>query len=407
MVGGKNLVCRVCKRRFASRTALQQHSRAAHAGGKSARVSVPTRSKSVRMRSVPKGNIMSQSTTTGTDLVKTFSVSSADKQGKSLLNKPINPSSILGTRMQLESALWQRWRPVKLRVRVVGASPTTIGGAIAVAWSPDPTINITQDKNFLTLVLGQERSSVMRLDGNLSFDVPVEAAHKWYLTGEDPAESSHGSLICCLVAPPVAFTGSVLFSVVLDWTFQWEARRIDMSFDNKTMLIEPDSGYVDIFTSSDGSFDAEVLTFKAHAGGSMVPFSDALPGVVYRPAGKTKVQYYDTANVLHECKHFSLVVGYQVKGLVLHDSNTSAINYQRTGSKEYCLKWQKNGPLATPSTPIFEREPTVLALDDGPGPDPTDRVTALEEAVKALTSKISELGFWEMIDKSVGKNPLE
>lgn len=119
--------------------------------------------------------------------------------------------------------------------------------------------------------------------------------------------------------------------------------------------IVPDSGYENLFTTSDSSFDATRLTFKMHAGGSYVPFTAANPGTVYVPADGTVVRYYDEKEKEQTCKWLAKMV--DGAGLLLFSSQSDAQVYIRTGDVTKSLQYFKAGNFTTPAIPKFNSVP--------------------------------------------------
>lgn len=183
--------------------------------------------------------------------------------------------------------------------------------------------------------------------------IPCEPSQKWYLTEpNERGDSTHGSLLVGVVSSVGGITGSVGVALQLDWDVEFEGTDIE-STSIRAHVIYPDLGYENLFTTSDGSFDASVLTFKMHAGGSMVPFSAAEPHVVYTTEGTTsRVYYYDSAEKRQECKYFARAQS--APGLLLFASKETASAYVRTGDLSQALKYYKASEYATPSRPSFK-----------------------------------------------------
>lgn len=192
--------------------------------------------------------------------------------------------------------------------------------------------------------------------------IPCESSQKWYLAEpNDSEDSTHGTLVVAVVSPLAGVTGSVGVALTLDWTIEWEGTDIT-STSQIAAVIRPDIGYENIFTDSDGSYDATHLTFKMHAGGSMVPFTSAQPGLVYTVEGKTRVPYYDSAGGNHECKWFSRMK--DGPGLLCFSSKEDALSYVRTGDINKALPYTKAGEYTTPSTPTFKEVAVQKILEE-------------------------------------------
>lgn len=120
-------------------------------------------------------------------------------------------------------------------------------------------------------------------------------------------------------------------------------------------IIKPDSGWSNLFTTSDSSFNSERLTLKMHSGGSMCPFSAARLDRVYVPAANplTTVPYYDESSAVKNVVAFARVQGYAVPGLLCFASNKDASEYVKTGDVTKALKYTKAGTYVTPAIPAF------------------------------------------------------
>lgn len=374
---GKRLKCPRCPRSFKTKAALAQHERDAHGGQPTPRRVAQPRPVTRAVR--PGGPGMGITLTKGTDFLGLGTVPSGRPANTLVFSQLISPASFRQTRLLGESRLWQRWRPRKLTIRTVGAGPMTAGGVYVVAWSPDPTpilessvVNLTQ------VALACEKSQVVRFDQSCSFSVPTETAMRWLQTEGPDRDQAHGSVMIVLISPPSGIKGSVTLPMMLDWEVEWQGRKLELGASADSRIV-PDSGYSNLFTTSDSSFDSTILTFKSHAGGSMVPFHQAHPGSIYTTSGTTTVVLYvDKDSQAQKCTWFSRVVGYEIPGLVLHSSQTEAQEYQRTGDKQHCLVYQSSGAYVTPARPEFRQ----ISLASG------GVVADLELRIAELTSQL-------------------
>lgn len=256
-----------------------------------------------------------------------------------------------------------------MRLKFLGTGSADVGGAVAVGWTPDTTFELGErDFTNVNVVLALERSAVVRLDGRDGFNIPVDPQYRWYSTTGGKEVSAHGKFYIVVVTPPVLAKGVFSMLVELEWSVHFEGRRI-ADLTSGPHSIVPASGYDNLFTTSDGSFDATVLTFKSTAGGSMVPFVGLHPNVIYRQmqGSGEKVQYYatkaDGTEVLADAYYFTKVQDYAIHGLVLHASEAYAKAYIKTGKKDYCIKYVKAGPYTSPGRPIFVADPGTISGD--------------------------------------------
>nr|UQE85434.1 putative capsid protein [Uzakla mosquito-associated permutotetra-like virus] len=304
-----------------------------------------------------------KSQSSGTDVLTDFTVKSTFQPGTVLYQGAVSPTLMKQTRFHSEAKLWGRWKPLSMSFALVGAAPMTSGGSIVMAWVPDPSYKISAGVQALRLAMAAERKVTCRLDKTYHMPIPTEANVKWYHT--DPTDqdlSCHGTLFVILVSPPTGVSGTLSFTVTLDWRTEWEGSQYDETPDVQTWL-QQDSGYTSLFTTSDSAWDSGYLTFKNVSGGSMVPFSGAVPGVVYKAATGVVVPYkYKKGDAVLEttCIWFSLVRDYAVKGLVLHTSEDSARRYQKTGLRTECIPYYNAGSYVTPA--ILKLWPYEVAL---------------------------------------------
>lgn len=319
----------------------------------------------VRARARVQGNYGSTGAvrSSGVDLIYNAQVTETQGAGFVVWTTPLGPEHSKGTRFHSESKLWARWRPASLSCRFIGTGGSSIGGAVAVGWTPDTSFTLSKSSfTNVNVVLALERSAVVRLDGTSTFTIPSDPTYRWYSTnGENEA---HGKLFLVVVSPPNVAKGTFSLLVELSWNVYFEGRRIvDLTLGPHG--IAPEAGFDNLFTTSDSSFDSSVLTFKAHSGGSMVPWSGVQPNTIYRVmVGDVSIPYIAKnakgENVTLEANYFTKVQDYTVKGLVLHEDENSAKQYIKTGDKRYCVKYVAAGGYTTPSRPTLVADPDSL-----------------------------------------------
>lgn len=305
----------------------------------------------------------------------------------------ISPHHILDTRLYDESSLWVRWRPVSLQVSVSCSGASTTFGSIVVGWSSDPYFTLVGDARDYPRVASLRPSMVLRLHESKTLTIPVETTRRWYSRVGSYEDAIHGILVAVVASPIGGFDkGSIGINVSLKWRCQFEGPNLGLAA-RTSHTIQPDAGWSGLFTTSDGGFSATTLTFKESSGGSMVPFSSARAGYIYKPSKDTKVQYYDSANLLVDLKYLTLVKGYSTPGLVFHTSEDKAKSYIKTGDLTDCVSYVKAGPTGTPSRPTFVGTP-VDSADELEGfqiVPPLEGGGSLEEQVHRLTRLVGEL----------------
>lgn len=361
----------MCKRRFSTKAALAQHRRDAHgAGGPPRRLPAPRPAsrKSAGISAVAES---------GRDIFTTITLTAGLSAGKILTQQILSPRLFTSSRVHQVAALWARWRPRKLAITLVAGGSYSVTGTIMVGWNADTTPTLVDGAAHIQ-VATYKPSVSMRLNETRVLNVPLAMSRKWYHTSGASDEMSHGSFVAVVGSAIGGFRGNFQVQVILDWSFEFEGPEFAPSSSGGKDHIKPDAGWHHLFTTSDGSFDAERLTLKMTAGGSMVPFSAALPGYVYQPDGDTKISYYDEAKALKWCKYFTLVQDYSLPGLVCHASAQDAKDYVQTGDKTKIIPYTAAGPWATPDVPSFVGVPA-----------PDIKVTS--NVVDQLTSRLAEL----------------
>jgi len=86
-----------------------------------------------------KGN--AKAVISGKEFVSPVTVSSSQLVGDILVNLPINPQNLVGTRLQQLSVLWERWRIKKWTLKYIPVAATTVPGQVIMAYDPDVVDN--------------------------------------------------------------------------------------------------------------------------------------------------------------------------------------------------------------------------------------------------------------------------
>lgn len=367
--------CPTCGKKFATRGAMKQHQQQAHKGGNKKSRANPNRSQIGLATNV----------STGSDIIWIGGVDNNTKMGTMLYSTTISVPSFKQTRFGGMGSLWARWRPRRLRVEVACSGSYATFGTLRVVWVPEAEYNFVGGRNTV-IQSGAMLGTDCRLNQTKSFTIPSESSRKWYEVGGLPDDSSHGRI--CLIAATTmgGYNGQLTAILHLHWTVEFEGPVMTAN-PNDLEIISPDASYQDLFTTSDGSFDATILTFKMHAGGDMVPWSSARAGVVYTSAYGTKVHYTDTADKDQECKWFSLLQGYRIPGMLLFATKSDAQAYVASGSLEKALKYHAAGNKTTPSIPRLQAVSSSLSVEEGRA----DNEVRVLGTVKTADSKMRNL----------------
>lgn len=382
MVGKKNIVCPVCKRRFSTKAALDQHSADAHKASQKqkrpARKQQPNASKGGLRKSV----------SFGSDFIGVVNLVKSATVGKRVFMVAVSPSALEETRLSLESKLWARWRPLSLRATInCGGSAMTFGQVI-FGWTPDATPQVAESSAVNVISLATYKPhQIVRLNATATLNIPCETSRKWYQTNGDLDQTAQGSIVACIVSTLGGFEGYVSISLTLDWRVEFEGPSIAILegpvIDTE---ITPDSGWSNLFTTSDGSFDAERLTFKMHHGGDMAPWSSARHGVVYGPSGKTVIPYVREDGTAGKCFYLAKISNYSIPGMLLFSSYEKARAYITTGDLTNAIKYTSQGDEVTPAIPLLKAVTQNNRVSEPL--DSSRRIASLENAVRDLTAQM-------------------
>lgn len=346
-----------------------------------------------KRRNGSKRTSLTSVTTSGTDFVGNCVIRGTESVvGKIIAYRVLTPRMMSDTRLCVEGKLWTRWRPRKLQLTISANGPSTAGGCLAIGWTSDVAARLVSNLGAVSAVMAMEVSATVKLFERRTINIPTSSLTKWYSTEGPEVDKSHGMFVVVLVAPPTGLTDEsrVRAHLDLNWTVEWSGREFTQDSAVDHHLIHPTADKA-LFTTSDSSFDATVLTFKEHSGGSMVPWDDALPGEVYcttpDPKSPSKV-YYLSGGKNVECHWFSVVIGYATRGLVLHVSQVEAEAYQKTGAKEHCIKYEgasdyTSWPLSLISVAPLRVKSSIT--------ESNSEVDDLREQVKLLTLQVGRL----------------
>ncbi|QKK35401.1 hypothetical protein [Erysiphe necator associated nodavirus 5] len=389
-------VCPICQRKVAGKEALKQHMVAVHPAGKP----VPLAGSSGRTRRPPRRGGADNFVSAGKDVLQTITVASGTAAGTVLWHIPLGPRHCGSTRLQAESSLWSRWKPTSLKFTMVGSGSASTYGSLMFGWVADPTSKVSSVKEMAISQVGAMQSRlVMRLGATAAMSLPLVMSRRWYETDgdtQDEEEFSHGSICCVVAATTGGYAGQSLSVIVeLDWKVQFEGPKLPDRVEYTPGVIMPDNGWYNLFTTSDGSFDAGRLTFKMHEGGNMVPFSSAQPDVAYCPDIGTHVYAVTEDNKVSEVNWFAKVKNYVVPGLLCFASKADCKAYIESGDVSKAMKYVAASKYTTPRVPRFkvtnleaEVPAVTLFVPNGGSQEATQRLLDLEHAVQLLTENL-------------------
>lgn len=321
----------------------------------------------------------------GSDLLTTLEIVPRLPKYTVIKTLKVGPRGFGSARLDLESKLWARWRPTKLNLRVVCAGSTSTFGSIVVGWIPDPTHHwLNQAESSISRIISSPHHVVLRLSSSGNLSIPVATTRKWYHTSGADEDSYHGQIAIVSATPTGGYSGSsVGVTIELDWRVEFEGEDLPDADATPDNTIYADAGWTNLFTTSDGSFNSSVLTFKEHSGGSMAPFSAARYGVVYTTAANSSVTYYDSSGKEQRVKYFTRISSYDTPGLILFATFQDARDYISSGSIDKALKYHSAGKICIPPSPGFEPTSSVMVQDPA-----VDRIAELENLVHKLMRKL-------------------
>lgn len=391
--------CGTCGKGFADRGRMLQHAADAHGNGlfpKKLRQPQPrakTQSQALRRRTTrfdsPGGSGMGHLVDQGVDLLRTMSISTATTAGGKLFRIPLRPSEFTG-RLHQEAAMWERWRPHKLRVEIVASGSAMTFGSMVIGWSADDSFDLNRAASDISRVVALRPSHVIRGNETASLVIPVDTSKKWYnVHGEE--DCVHGTLVAVVMNPFGGFTGSFGVTAMLHWKIEFEG----VALSTETVVgdvIFPDAGWdAKLFTTTDTSFSSTSLTFKESSGGNMVPFSSARAGVVYESLAGQKLYYYDSSSVQ---KEFSFAVriptdDFATPGLVFFLTYESASEFCRTGDLTKTLQYTKAGEYCAPPRPGFRARIVDSSHASTQAEDIDEEISRLQSKLSGLRARLS------------------
>lgn len=377
MPNKKNVVCPICSRKFVTQAALAQHEAGAH--------------KKVRRPKRPSPKVSDSRLRTmrayGTDLASSVTLSvSGSFVGKQVTMVPISPSGFPDTRFAQEAALWCRWRPRSLKVHVDMAGASTTFGQLTIGWSPDPTPDFSARLGFENVkrVMSFKPHRIVKLSERTVFPIPTETSRRWLQTNGDIDQCAQGTLVIVVTAAIGGFSGFLTGNISLEWDVEFEGPEpLPPSMAPGEVAIKPDVGWSNLFTTSDGSFDATLLTFKMHHGGDMCPWSSARLGIIYGPTQSTVVPYVDSAGNTKKCVYFTRIAEYKIPGMLLFATYEDARKYVTSGSLDSALKYHAGGSECTPAIPML-KPVTAASLED-------DKFAQMEQTIEYLTARLAAM----------------
>lgn len=352
MMRAKNITCSQCGRKFATAAALKQHSATKH-GARAVPPTVPRAQpgpKPQRVRAIDSSQNM---VLTGSDLIGQATLQDTTPVGTLILAWDINPNTLAGTRVHQFGQVFTRWRPRRLCVTLVPGAGNYTPGSYAMGWVADPKFSLGSADSRTQRVVALRPSLLASFGASRSLNIPCDTTQKWYMC--DPslgAESDHGMVVCCLAARCGGQNISV--NIRLDWTVEFSSP--DMPSATEDLEIYPDPDWIPIFTDSVSDWASGTkLTFKAHYGGSVVPFVGIRDNVVYKPTKGVTVPYVKADNTTANCEFFARIGGaLYPNGLACFATEQDAKDYLKNRDTAKVIAFKSAGGFVTPQLPTFK-----------------------------------------------------
>lgn len=302
----------------------------------------------------------------GKDLIASFSVSSDQlKDGTPLAKIAVTPRSFAKSRLAVESALWNQWKPKKLRVTVKTTIPLLGNGMLVLAWSSQPNEIIGSVGLAPTRLLTMRPSRLGAMGTPNIIDIPTNNLRMpWYLCQGTNDLTDHGTILVCVGGAATNVSGNVGFLVELEYDIEFNSPDITPQAELDT--IYADEGWYPYFTTSDGSFaDAKKLTLKRHEGGDPCQFSDAVPGTVYELGTKSSLNYYKDTTNKGQIKFLTRIHTSALPHVAVFEEKSKALEYAKNGDIANCLNYVSQGDWCTPEDPYWRAVATSVAFSQG------------------------------------------
>lgn len=287
-------------------------------------------------------------------------------QVKSVIS--LNPAAWIGTRVQQESHLWQRYRPKSLVLEITSAASSFFGGQYLAAWSADYDDEIPDiGKAALSKLLSYRPSKTQAISKPLRLRIPISMTQKWYyLRGTEDKDSEYGKILIAITSPIANVnTGSSTELIVrIRWTYEFSFPELpDQSSPDDNSIFASAPNY---FTDSSGDWKSgKILTFKWHEGGDIVGFPGAEPKKIYKISSKAYCPYYKTDGTLTKTSYAVCVpdvteTGQPMLAPVADLAHAQA--YVKNPADSYLLTYNAPGPWVTPENPPWYEQSDKLYI---------------------------------------------
>lgn len=327
-------------------------------------------------------------TASGQDLITSWSVSKAQDltEGQSLIRIEYHASKYDGTRLSQEAALWSRWRPTSLRIRLISTFSSSGSGRLCVAWMEDHTDALPGGLPGLRRMV-----SLPHVEGNINTPLVLRVPLKnppWLYLREHDVDGTFGAVVVGVIQPIVGATGKLSLQLSFDWSVQFSGPYAAIRSQPGTSVYA-DSSWTPYFTTSSGDWDSGYLTLKAHSGGGIVPFPGAKPGSVYKLDPSAHLDYVKADGTTAKVEYASVIKDSPYHGFALHQSFAYASSYQSSGNKQYCLKYTAAGNWVSPNNPAWSVSDSLTDYRSAPSPSLGDFESVSPQCVCTCHSAVA------------------
>lgn len=382
----KTKVCPMCRKEFAGKSALRQHMQTKHQAQKPVVVqAAPAKKKNRGRGRNPRAGF--DRVESGVDILHTTTIPASALVGAMIFSLTLAVEDLVGTRFASVASLWSRWRPRSLRLEVIPSAGATVSGNYIVGWVGDPDYTLGNGDAAIRTVAAMQPSQQRHISKPMTFVIPAAALQKWYLTfGTVDGETSHGKLFGVLSSAIGNLTSdsSISFSLRLHWSVEFSSPRLPEVAESETIYAEDD--YTPYFTDSSSDWaDGKYLSLKERAGGNLVPFPGAKPGVVYKIDSKAVLQYKIGNGKVGNISYGVRIPNYYSSAMAVFDSLQNAIAFSTSGNSAYCLPYYAAGDYVKPNNPAWTMVRSTVSKTA------RTQVKTLEMSSDYMQSKVHDL----------------
>lgn len=314
-----------------------------------------------RLRQIRNTVVMS-----GTEVLSILNLQMGTKAGRVLMYQAFNPVVLDGTRLASLAKNFMRWKPISLRLGLVGAAPTTTPGQLAMCWVADPRERLPTGELAMVRKVGAISPRVIsHLWENKWLIINRQPIQKWLYTNPKEEDAFHGAFLVVCMAGLSGGTGVVQTTLQLDWKICFDGSDVNAE-DDETQLVNADEGYYPYFTTYSSHLPQtdRLTVMNGTQGGyaEICRFSLAEPDLVYVPVKSDALKYYDTQG--QEKNVAAIVRMKEVPDPLMwcFATTADATKYVQKGDISNVIKYYKGGEWAV-GNPLFKPKALEATLN--------------------------------------------